>query len=101
MHAGDLARRDFKKFRLNCFFGDYWFDGFGNIVEREAQAVCHHGDRFRQAVMLDYSRGDLLAKFIRSHSRTDFFLQRQTALGCIDDAHGAHPVNALCDRAER
>ena len=77
MHAGDLARGDFQIFRLDSFFGNHRFDRFGISSSAKAEAVCHHGDGFRQAVMLDYSRCDLFAKFILRHSRADFFLQRQ------------------------
>ena len=45
--------------------------------------------------------GDLRAEFTGRHARADFFLQRQAAFRSIHDAHGADPINALCDSAER
>ena len=100
MNAGDLARSDFEELGLHGFGGDDRLDRFGDLVEREAEAVGDHGDRFRQAVMLDDVRGDLRAKFFRRHSRADFFLQRQAALGGVHDAHGAGRFDALRDGGE-
>src|SRR5579863_10726561 len=95
MHAGDLASFHAKKFRLHWIFRDDRLDGFRDLLERKTKAVSNHGDGLRQTMMLDYASGNALAKFLRSHSRAYFFLERQAALGSVHNAHAARRIHAL------
>ena len=80
MHAGDLPRSHFEKFGFDDFFSDHRLDRFGNIVQREAEAIGHHGDRFRQAVMLDDAGGDLRAEFLGVMPAPIFFCRGRRRL---------------------
>ena len=83
---------------LHAFARNHRLDRFRNFIHVKAQRVGNHRHGFRQAVMLDRARRDLRAKFLDAHSRAHFFLQRQAALGCIHDAHGARGFDGLRQR---
>ena len=76
MDAGGLPRGHFEKFGFHRFLRDHGLDRLGNIIKLKAERVRHHGDRFRQAVMLDHACRNLSLKFLDGHSRPDFLLQR-------------------------
>ena len=74
MNAGGLSLLDGEVFGCDAFAGHFWLDGFADVFDGQIQAICDHGNRFRQADVLDGARLYLRTKFIHTQARADFFL---------------------------
>ncbi len=101
MYSCGPARSHLQEFGAKSFARDDWLDGFRNFVDLEAEAIGHHRYRFRQSMMLDSPRGNLLFKLLGAQPCAHLLLQRQPPLRCIHDARYAYRIHSLCGGAQR